>query len=196
MPPTLKDAFGEEFIVQAFLAAAKADPKAELFYNDYGIENQPKRDKALKLVANLRAKGCRVDGIGIQGHWMLGSTPLKEIEESIVAFHNAGLKVAITELDLDVVPRKRGGADASHKDDGADDPYANGCPPELLKQQAVEYAALFRLFRKHSDKISRVTFWNLHDGRSWLNNWPRKRTNHPLLWDRQLIENLGFPAMS
>ena len=35
---------GEDFIAEAFIAARKADPKAELYYNDYSIERQPKRD--------------------------------------------------------------------------------------------------------------------------------------------------------
>jgi endo-1,4-beta-xylanase len=32
--------------------------------------------------------------------------------------------------------------------------------------------------------IERVTFWNLQDGQSWLNSFPRRRVNHPLLFDR------------
>ena len=101
----------------------------------------------------------------------------------------------ITELDLDVVPRKNQGADVSQTEKGTDDPYANGCPPEVLQRQAADYAALFKLFRKHADKVSRVTFWNLHDGRSWLNTWPRRRTNYPLLWDRQLQPKPAFDAV-
>ena len=44
---------------------------------------------------------------------------------------------------------------------------------------------MFRIFNKYSDQILRVTFWNLHDGQSWLNNFPWRRVNHPLLFDRQ-----------
>lgn len=33
--------------------------------------------------------------------------------------------------------------------------------------------------------IERVSFWNLHDGQSWLNAFPWDRVNHPLLFDRQ-----------
>ena len=46
---------------------------------------------------------------------------------------------------------------------------------------------LFKLFLKHKDKITRVTFWGVHDGQSWLNGWPiRGSTNYPLLFDRAL----------
>lgn len=38
--------------------------------------------------------------------------------------------------------------------------------------------------RKHADFIARVSFWNLHDGQSWLNGFPWRRVNHPLLFDR------------
>ena len=190
-----KTSIGEDYILDAFLAAQKADPSAELYYNDFGIEAPVKREKALRLIRELRDRGARVDGIGIQGHWQTGKVPLNNIEDSIAAFHEAGLKVMITELDLDVVPRQSTGADASQKEKDLDDPYANGCPPQVLQQQATDYAALFRLFRKHADKITRVTFWNLHDGRSWLNVWPRKRTNYPLLWDRQLQPKPAFAAV-
>jgi endo-1,4-beta-xylanase len=41
-----------------------------------------------------------------------------------------------------------------------------------------------------------VTFWGVHDGRTWLNNWPvRGRTNHPLLWDRDLRAKPALEAV-
>jgi endo-1,4-beta-xylanase len=61
----------------------------------------------------------------------------------------------------------------------------NGCSDEVLKCQAQQYQELFRLFEKHRRHVTRVTFWGLHDGKSWLNYWPRRRTNHPLPFDRQ-----------
>lgn len=63
-------------------------------------------------------------------------------------------------------------------------PYPDGCPPELLARQAQRYARLFDLFIKYEDVILRVTFWNIHDGESWLNNFPWKRDNYPTLFDR------------
>ena len=64
------------------------------------------------------------------------------------------------------------------------DPYPT-VPQNVLDEQARQYAKLFELIAKNSDVVERVTFWNLHDGQSWLNYWPWKRTNHPLLFDRQ-----------
>ena len=177
-------AIGDDYIAQAFTAAAKIDPQAELYYNDYAIENPAKREKALRLIRDLKRQNIRIDGIGIQGHWELDRIPYQNIEDAIVAFQREGVKVMITELDLDVLPRQTGGADIAAREQGGDDPFASGCPPEVLQRQAEQYARLFALFRRHADAISRVTFWGLDDGHSWLNGWPRKRTNYPLLWDR------------
>jgi endo-1,4-beta-xylanase len=49
---------------------------------------------------------------------------------------------------------------------------------------------------KHPNVVTRVTFWGTHDGASWLNGWPVPgRTNHPLLWDRDLAPKPAFQAV-
>ena len=187
------NSIGEDFIAEAFITARKADPQAKLFYNDYNIERQPKRDKALRLIRDLKQRGAPIQGIGIQGHWKLDHIPFQDIEDAILAFHAEGMQVAITELDIDVGKRKTDGADVGRLERARADLYANSLPDDVQLRLADQYAQLFALFLKHRDKISRVTFWGLHDGRSWLNYWPLKRTNHPLLWDRALQ---GKPALS
>jgi len=186
---------GEDYIGEAFLEAHKADPEAALYYNDYSIEYPTKRAKALKLIKGLKERNIPIHGIGIQGHWILDKIPFKDLEETILSFHAEGLKVAITELDLDVVHRKMNGADINAIEDSSADPYPRDLPIEIQKKQAEQYAQLFALLSKHSNKISRVTFWGLHDGKSWLNSWPRKRTNHALFWDRALKPKLALPAV-
>lgn len=188
-------AIGEDFISEAFVAARQADPEAELYYNDYDIERQAKRDKTLRLIRDLKRRGAPIQGIGIQGHWQLDRIPFKEIEEAIIAFHAEGMKVMITELDIDVVPRKSTGAEAGTREQSRDDPFVNGLPSDLQQRLADQYAQLFELFLKHRDKVARVTFWGLHDGRSWLNSWPSKRTNHALLWDRSLQPKPAYSAV-
>jgi len=55
---------------------------------------------------------------------------------------------------------------------------------------------LFGLFLKHGDKISRVTFWGIHDGYSWKNNWPIPgRTTYPLLFDRNYKPKPAYDAV-
>ncbi len=184
---------GPDFISEAFRAARLADPRAALYYNDYNIEMPGKRDKTLRLIGDLKASGAPIDGIGIQGHWILDQVPFKDIEDAIIAFKKTGLKVAITELDIDVVPRKKSSADVGQKEEGVDDPYAGGLPPEVQERQARQYAQLFEIFRRQG--VARVTFWGFQDGRSWLNTWPRKRTNHALLWSRDLLPKPAFQAV-
>lgn len=176
-------ATGEDFIAEAFLAARRADPNAVLYYNDYDIEKPNKREKALRLIRSLKQKKVPLDGIGIQGHWYLDGINLQNIEAAILAFHAEGLRVSITELDMDVVTEKTG------------DPYVKDFPPSASLKQAEQYAGLFRLFHKHADKLDRVTFWGLHDGKTWLNHAPRKRTNHPLLWARDLSPKPAFQSV-
>ena len=177
---------GGDFIAEAFIAARQADPMADLYYNDYNIEQPAKRAKTLRLIRELKQRGAPIQGIGIQGHWRLDQIPFKDIEEAILAFHAEGMRVMITELDIDVVSRKTTGAESGVRGTSGADPFANGLPDDVQGRLADQYARLFALFLKHSDKVSRVTFWGLHDGRSWLNSWPARRTNHPLLWDRSL----------
>jgi endo-1,4-beta-xylanase len=96
------DILGEEYIKIAFETAAKADPRAKLYYNEYDIEYPgPKADGALKIVKMLKDAGLRIDGVGLQSHFEVGLTPsLEEQLESMDAFTQLGVEVAITELDI------------------------------------------------------------------------------------------------
>lgn len=191
--PWLKS-LGPDFIAEAFLAAHQADPQAQLYYNDYHLEVPYKRDKALRLIRELKARQVPLHGIGIQGHWQIDRVPFEELEAALIAFHAQGLKVMITELDIDVVTDLTTGHDWQGTQPDAD-PFVNGLPQALQERLAAQYARLFALLRKHQDKITRITFWGLHDGRTWLNYWPTRRTNHPLLWDRQLNPKPAFHAI-
>jgi hypothetical protein len=52
-----------------------------------------------------------------------------------------------------------------------------------------------RSFNEYSDMIERVSFWNLHDGESWLNYFPWCRVNYPLLFDRLGRPKPAFDAV-
>ncbi|MDG1278865.1 MAG: endo-1,4-beta-xylanase [Algoriphagus sp.] len=182
---------GVDFIKTAFRKANEIDPTAELYYNDYNVFNSKKRSAILKLAQEMRAEGIRIDGIGMQGHYMLKTPSIGEIEKGILDIHEAGFKVMITELDVDVLkrPKEAIGADLAktYEFQTEYNPYEKGLPLEIEKELSQRYADIFQLYYKHRDKISRVTFWGTHDKASWLNNWPVKgRTNYPLLFDRNL----------
>lgn len=186
---------GDGFVTEAFRLAAAASPNTELYYNDYNNEQPAKRAGCIALIKKVQAAGVRIDGVGIQGHWHVGKVPLKDIEESIIQYAALGMKVMFTELDIEVLPRNFQGADVNQrmKSDPSLNPYVNGLPDSVQQQLAKDYQALFNLFLKHKDKITRVTFWGVNDGQSWLNGWPvRGRTNHPLLFDRQFMPKPAF----
>ena len=191
---------GERYLVDAFKLAAAADPKVDLYYNDYNIEEPAKREGAIKLIKKIKAAGGKIDGVGIQGHWRLASPSLDEIEKSILAYSELGIKVAITELDITVLPNPWDlkGADVNQNFEGSAkmNPYPEKLPDSIQVKLADRYASIFKLFLKHKDKISRVTFWGVHDGQSWLNDWPIKgRTNYPLLFDTKLQSKKAYNSV-
>jgi len=188
-------AIGDDYVLRAFEFARAADPEAELYYNDYNIEEPGKRDRTLRLLEQLENAGARIDGVGIQGHWQLDQVPFDQLRAAIEAYRQLDLKVMITELDLDVVERPDCGADVSvlRSYTLAEDIYREGCPAPVLARQAEQYARLFEIFS--AGGVSRVSFWGLHDGHTWLNSWPGPRTNHPLLFDRDCRPKPAYAAV-
>ncbi len=181
---------GDEFIVKAFQFAHEADPSAQLYYNDYSLENEAKRKGAVELMRKLKAAGVPITGIGLQGHVKIDGPDAKTEAATIEAFAALGLQVNISELDVDVLPRttKSDSADVSMTAAGTAqaNPYNSGFPEEMQQALAKRYAELFRVFAEHHSSMGRVTLWGVTDGGSWLNNFPtRGRTNYPLLFDRQ-----------
>jgi endo-1,4-beta-xylanase len=180
---------GEDYIAKAFQYAHEADPQAQLTYNDYSLENEAKRNGALALIAKLKAQGVAVTSVGLQGHDSLAWPSVTEQDATISAFAKLGVKVVISELDMDVLPRATQQESAevtlNIQQDPRLNPYPNGLPESVQQELAKRYADLFSVYLKHSDVVSRVTFWGVTDGDSWRNDWPVKgRTSYPLLFDR------------
>jgi len=181
---------GEDYIAKAFQYAHEADPEAQLVYNDYSLENKAKLQGALALVKKLKLQGVPITGVGMQCHVSLANPSIQAEEETIEAFAKLGVKVAISELDVDVLPRasKSDGADVSIQvqQDAALNPYTAGLPETVEEQLATRYADLFRVYLQHRDVVNRITLWGVTDADSWLNNWPvRGRTSYPLLFDSE-----------
>lgn len=180
---------GDDYIEKAFQYAHEADPEAELYYNDYNNEERAKRAGVIPIIRNLLDKGIRIDGVGIQGHWHLDSPDFAIVDESIDEYASLGMKVMITEMEINVLPTPAWlyGAEVSRTAEYRDslNPYVAGLPDTIETQLTNRYAELFALLLKHRESVSRVTFWGVHDGYSWKNNWPIPgRTNYPLLFDR------------
>ena len=197
---------GDSLVTWAFQWAAQYDPHAELYYNDFNTWRPAKRDGIVRLVRMLKRQGIRIDGVGMQGHWGLNYPSAQDIAAAIDSFAAAGVKVSITELDVDVLPvSKEGQIIGPVMTDPLFqlpefkkflDPYQKGLPPAVQKQLADRYAEIFRIFCAKRDKIERVTLWGVHDGMSWKNDRPVPgRTNYPLLFDRQRKPKPAFYAV-
>lgn len=172
---------GEEFIAKAFEYAHEADPNALLFYNDYNEINPGKREKIIRLVTNLKAAGVPIHGIGLQGHWAVNEPSAEQLDATLTAFANTGLQMQITELDISVYPKEHEARDKKAED------YDTSFSNTKEQQQIDVYKTCFELFRKHKAAISSVTFWNISDRSSWLDNFPvRNRKDYPLLFDKDL----------
>ena len=180
---------GEDYIEKAFEYAHNADPKAELYYNDYNLYLNAKRNAVIKLIQRLQAKKIPIHAVGEQAHYSLVIPTVQKIEECIKDFSKLGIKVSFTELDINALPNKKKEITAEVSKivayDPLYDPYKKGLPDSMLLKIAVRYGDIFRVFKENSSTIQRVTFWGLTDGNSWLNGWPMPgRTNYPLLFDR------------
>ncbi len=197
---------GDTLVKKAFKYASKYAPNTELYYNDFNAWRPAKRDGIVRMVQVLKDAGIRIDGIGIQAHWGLNFPKTEYIQAAIDAYAALGLKVMITELDIDVLPlTKEGqviGTGMMHPQFQLEefeaflDPYKSGLPQPVQQQLTIRYQELFDLFYKNRDKIDRVTFWGVHDSMSWKNGYPIPgRTNYPLLFNRDLSPKPAFDAL-
>lgn len=177
---------GEEYIEKAFEYAHAADPKAKLFYNDYNTENASKRERIYQLVKKLKDKGVPIHGVGLQGHWSIYEPSAAELEESITKFASLGLEVQITEVDVSVHQKH-------HERSNVPFEGKSEFTAEMEAKQAEKYKMLFDVFRKHKNVVTSVTFWNLSDKSSWLDNFPiRGRKDYPLLFDAEFKPKKAF----
>jgi len=165
---------GEDWVEFAFRAAAEADPKALLFYNDYGIERKNrKQDAVFALVEDLLAKGVKINGIGFQGHFVSGNVPSEEeLKASLDRFHDElGLKVQFTEVDIRI---------------------KKPVTAEKLAQQAEEYKRVIKVALEHP-ACDAVLLWGVDDGHSWINSsFPEHGA--PLLLDSRFDRKPAYYA--
>lgn len=96
------ETLGPDFIATAFTIANKYDKKAKLYYNDYNIETiNNKSDAVRAFIKDFKKRGIRIDGVGLQSHFVAGQTPTYEQQTAnMKAFTSLGVEVAITELDV------------------------------------------------------------------------------------------------
>lgn len=94
---------GPDFLEKAFKWVEEADPNAKLFINDNFQELIPNKNRVVVEIANnLRARGCKIDGIGYQNHIVLpiiqGTYARNYAAYRVAA--DAGYLVHVSELDI------------------------------------------------------------------------------------------------
>jgi endo-1,4-beta-xylanase len=148
---------GPEFIEKAFVAARKAEPDADLYYNDYNLEwSDSKLGAVIKMVKDFKARNIPIDGVGFQMHvWSNNSvSKLKSQFEKVVAI-DPSIKVKLTELDVRfnyVTPALTG-------------------PSEQLYQthkQLVHDMVQAYLQAVPPAQRGGITVWGLTDAESWI----------------------------
>lgn len=190
---------GDDYMERAFRLARAADSGAVLLYNDYNMHNPGKRAFLVEVIRDYLDRGVPIDGVGLQGHVGLDYPDLEEWERSIATYADMGLEVHISELEVDVLPSPyQMSAEISNRFEYSreNDPWPDGLPDEIQARLADRYEAVFRILLRYRPNVRRVTFWGLHDGISWKNNFPiNGRTNYPLLFDRELARKPAYDRL-
>ena len=183
---------GADYPERLFKIAAGIDPKAKMTYNDFAVESPDRLKAILAFVRSLRDKGCKVDVVGSQSHLELGDQIAGNLDNMIKQFAAEGFRCALTELDVDVIPRSGHWNQKTREKANEQNPYLDGCPDEILQQQAAVYREVMEAVMANVKHVDRVTVWGISDRHSWLNKWPWKRVNHALLFDREAKPKPAF----
>ena len=171
---------GEDYIIKAFQWAHEADPGALLFYNDYNEIDPVKREKIFRLVKSLKDAGIPIHGLGLQAHWGINEPSYGQLDSTLKRFSELGVQIHITEMDISVYPKEHNARGRKQGDENT------AFTPAKENAQVEKYKMCFELFRKYR-QITSVTFWNLSDKYSWLDNFPvQNRKDYPLLFDQKL----------
>jgi endo-1,4-beta-xylanase len=164
---------GVDYIDQAFINARAADPNADLFYNDYSIENGgTKTDNMLALVDGMMARDIPITGVGFQMHVLVDWPDVSVIEQAMRSVAERGLKVKITELDVRV-----------------NNPYNSSATvytsltEEAASRQKQRYYEIVAAYLRAVPASLRagITVWGVWDADSWLNT--ADNPDWPLLFD-------------
>ncbi|MCB1249922.1 MAG: endo-1,4-beta-xylanase [Acidimicrobiales bacterium] len=168
-----------DYLDVAFHRARLADPSAQLFYNDFGIElANPRADAVYDLVRGMVGRGVPIDGVGFQAHLSVDSCPTPTsctdgLLTEMARYEALGLQVSITELDV-AIPLP---ADAD----------------ELARQADVyRQVVLACLWAPNCDT---VVLWGVSDAHSWIPGF-RPGWGAALLLDEQYQPKPAYDAVA
>ena len=166
---------GPGWIAWAFGLAHAADPKAELWLNEYGTDWVPgKFDALVALVQGLQAAGTPLTGVGLETHRLSATGPdTATLVGQMQTLAALGLQVSLSEVDVPVPP------DA----------------PTALTDQADAYGRIVGACLQVS-ACRELTVWGLDDGHTWLDHLGLFPTpTRPLLFDSSLQPKPAYSAV-
>ncbi|KAG0160855.1 hypothetical protein PDIDSM_8386 [Penicillium digitatum] len=165
---------GEAYLPIAFATAAAADPDVKLYYNDYNIESAgSKSNGAQRIVKLVQQYGAKIDGVGLQGHFIVGSTPGQSAQTTnLAAFIALGVEVAYTELDIRMTLPSTAA---------------------LLTRQSADYQSTVAACVANAKCVG-VTLWDYTDKYSWVpNTFPGQGDACP--WDANLGKKPAYAGI-
>ena len=180
---------GPEFLVLAFKWAHEADPKAQLYYNEYSVENGSEKGRSMLALGKwLKEQGAPITGLGLQYHidYRTKIAPGDGYYGFIEEVRKLGLAYQITELDV-AVPVKP---------TAPNDPERGPAPqdPADLERQAEVYASVFRMALA-SKNCHGVQTWGFTDKYSWIPGFSRGRNGAALLFDAEYRPKPAYSAV-
>ncbi len=177
-----------EYIELAYRTARRVDPKAMLVYNEYGIEGDDewsgkKRAAVLGLLRAMQVSGIPIDALGVQSHISAvapgsGPVPRKGLTELIAEVRTMGLKVLVTEMDVN---DRALGPDVALRDAAVAEAYGS-----YLKAVLADAALIA------------VLTWGITDKYTWLNSEDAradKLPERPLPFDAELKAKAAVGAI-
>ncbi|CAG8028356.1 unnamed protein product [Penicillium olsonii] len=165
---------GEAYLPIAFATAAAADPDVKLYYNDYNIESSgSKSTGAQRIIKLVQQYGAKIDGVGLQAHLIVGSTPSQSAQATnLAAFAALGVDIAYTELDIRMTLPSTAA---------------------LLAQQATDYKNTVAACVANTKCIG-VTIWDYTDKYSWVPS-VFSGQGAALPWDENLAKKPAYEAI-
>jgi endo-1,4-beta-xylanase len=164
------DNIGPEYLELAFQYAHEADPKALLFFNDYGQEYGGRKMEAiLKMVKDFKARKIPIHGLGLQMHVVVRMSDAG-LAKGINLAASTALLVHVSELEISVRYKK---------------PKVFQMDEELANLQAHKYKTIFEAFRAIPKRQQfGITTWNVGDADAFRNGpYKNKNHDHPMLFD-------------
>ncbi|CAG8077332.1 unnamed protein product [Penicillium nalgiovense] len=165
---------GEAYLPIAFATAAAADPDVKLYYNDYNIESAgSKSSGAQRIVKLVQQYGAKIDGVGLQGHFIVGSTPSQSAQTTnLAAFTALGVDVAYTELDIRMTLPST---------------------TALLTQQSTDYKNTVAACMANTKCVG-ITIWDYTDKYSWVpSTFSGQGDACP--WDKNLVKKPAYAGI-